>query len=84
MTDTKKMTIEEGNQDSYKRMILEQGIQNEHVNDTPKWDAMKVSAKEGTAHTLTLFGKAFIGAIIPAFIVGVIIMTIIIIYVVGG
>lgn len=83
MQENKKVILEEGTQDQYKRMTVEQGLSKDHQSQTPKWDKMKVSLKEGTADKTTLFVQAFARALLPSFIIGIIIITIIAIKIFG-
>ena len=63
MKETKKFTMEQGD----KRVILEQGIEDESITKTPKWDELKINLKEGTAEKVTLFGRSFMRSLVPAF-----------------
>lgn len=67
MKENKKVTIEQGSSDDYKRVILELGLNEDPLSSTPKWDNMKVSLKEGVAEKTTLFATTFLNGIIPAF-----------------
>ena len=62
MKENRKVTLEQGD----KRIILEQGIE-DHISETPQWDALIHNTKEGTAKYATIFGKALIHSLIPAF-----------------
>ena len=76
MKENKKVILEEGSQDQYKRMTLEQGLTEDQPSQTPKWDNMKVSLKEGTADKVMLFGTSFMNALVPSFIFGILIIVI--------
>jgi len=76
MTETKKVTLEQQEMDGIKRIILEQGVQEDPQSQTPKWDSMKANIKEGVAEKTTLFGNAFIGGLGPAFIIGCLIIAV--------
>ena len=64
MKENKKVILEQGD----KKVTIEQGIE-DIISNTPKWDALKVNLKEGTAEKATIFGRAFIEMLVPAFIV---------------
>jgi hypothetical protein len=63
----KKVTIEQGSQDAYKRLVFELGLKEDSSSITPKWDNMKTTVKESAAERIMLFGTTFIHGIIPAF-----------------
>ena len=74
MNDTKKVILEHGDQDKYKRITLEQGT-TENTN-TPKWNILTANVKEKTAGGITAFSTSFISVLAPASIVGIIVITI--------
>ena len=67
MKENKKVTIEQGSPDAFKRMILEEVFQEDPTGNTPKWDSMTSSVKEVAAEKITIFGTAFLSGIVPAF-----------------
>jgi len=79
MKENKKVTLEQGSPDEYRRIIMEQGTDVSINSNTPQWDKMIVDTKEGVAHYTTLFVKSFISGIIPAFVFIVSIITIMIV-----
>lgn len=83
MKETKKVVLEQGAQDGYKRMTLESGIEHGPESETPKWNAMKNSIKEGTAEKVTIFGKAFMGSLGTAVITGIILAVVVLYFVCG-
>ena len=62
MKEHRKVTLEQGD----KRIILEQGVE-ENISETPQWDNLINNTKEGTAKYTTIFGRAFIHSLVPAF-----------------
>ena len=66
MKENKKVTIEQGSPEAFKRMILEEVFQEDPAGTTPKWDNMTSSVKEVAAEKITLFGTAFLSGIIPS------------------
>lgn len=73
--NTKKLILEQGDQANYKRVTLEQGTS---VNaNTPQWNILTSTIKEKTAVGLTTFGASFVSNLVPACIVGVVVVTVI-------
>jgi len=77
MKESHKVVLEQGQQDSYKRIIIEQGTEADPTSQTPQWDSMKVRLKENTAEKGTLFVSSFVQSIKPALVVGMVILILI-------
>jgi hypothetical protein len=63
---TQKVTLEQGIQDEYKRMILEKA---EEQSNSPKWDGATSSLKEGLVHHGNIFASSFIASLLPSAII---------------
>lgn len=63
---TQKVTLEQGAQDEYKRMILEKG---EELSNSPRWDGATSSFKEGMVHHGNIFANSFIASLLPSAII---------------
>ena len=68
MKENKKVILEQGSSDEYKRVTLEQGEEFDKESTTPQWDGVIDSTKECTAHYASLFVKSFFSGIVPTFI----------------
>ena len=82
MKQKKRVIIEQGELDDYKRIILEEGMENFKSN-TPKWDSMKVNLKEGIAEYGGIFVKSFLITILPLIVLGLILVILVIYYLFG-
>jgi len=70
----KKLTLEEGGPEWYKRIIMEQANEVDNAievppSSTPQWDAVRNKTLETTAHYGTLFAQSFVAHIIPSILV---------------
>ncbi len=66
MIKSNKLTLEQGNQEEYKKMILEQA---EEKSRTPQWDNGVDTLKEAVIHNGNIFVRAFISSLLPSFII---------------
>jgi len=63
MKELNKVILEQGQQGDYKRIIIEQGCETDQESQTPQWDAMEVSLKEGVVEKGTIFVNSFVNGI---------------------
>jgi len=74
MKESRKVIMEQGQQDAYRRIILEQGYETDQDSNTPQWNKLKVSLKEGAAEKGSIFVGSFVSSIKPALIMGAVII----------
>lgn len=74
MKESRKVIMEQGQQDAYRRIILEQGYETDQDSNTPQWNKLKVSLKEGAVEKGSIFVSSFVGGIKPALITAAIIL----------
>ncbi len=66
MKENKKVILEQGSLDEYKRVTLEQRTELDQ-SATPQWDKMIGSTKETTAHYTTIFVQSFLKGLVQSF-----------------
>lgn len=76
MKENKKVILEQGSSDEYKRVTFEQGEEFDKQTTTPQWNSMVDDTKECTAHYASLFVKSFLDGIVPTFffIIGLLVL----------
>jgi len=79
MKESKRIILEQQQNDINKKMTMEQTFEDNYDPNTPQWNTAKISIKENTAEKGTLFIQSFISAIKPALILSGIILIIILI-----
>ena len=67
MKENKKVTLEQGSSDEFRRITLEQGEEFDKESTTPQWNSMIDNTKETAAHYTTIFATSFFGSIVPTF-----------------